>query len=266
MPEQFLNVFPVPEMMPTEASSPESLRGTVAVVIDVLRATTTITHALAAGATRVIPCLATEDALNQRENLRAQSPEQPVLLGGERGGVLIEGFDLGNSPEDYTPERVGGKTLIFSTTNGTRAMFRVQEADTTCLACFNNASAVAKHLLEFPKITILCAGTDRQYTEEDMLLAGMLTERLVRLSGGRYSLNTYAVVAREQWDTSFPLAKRIGDEPIHPENLAQILRQSRGGRNLMQLGLGKDILAASRIDIFDFMPKKSAGESVIVVE
>ncbi|MCL2119804.1 MAG: 2-phosphosulfolactate phosphatase [Planctomycetaceae bacterium] len=255
MPDRILSVFPVPEMMLDDVSTSQSLRGTVAVVIDVLRATTTITSAMAAGVTRVIPCLATEDAFNMRETLQMRPPGQPVLLGGERNGLPIEGFDLGNSPEDYTSGQVGGKTLVFSTTNGTRAMFRLLDADAICLACFNNADAVAKYLLDCPKILILCAGTDRRYTEEDMLLAGMLTERLMRLSGGCYALNTYAVAAKEQWNTSFPVAKRIGTEPIHPENLAQILRQSRGGKNLMQLGLGKDILAASRINQFDLVPK-----------
>ena len=182
-------------MMPDEASSPESLRGTVAVVIDVLRATTTMTHALAAGAKRVIPCLEPADAFLMRETLQTHSPDEQVLLGGERGGVLIEGFDIGNSPEDYTQERISGKTLIFSTTNGTRAMFQLLDAEAIYLACFNNADAVAKRLLEFPKITILCAGTDQMYTEKDILLAGMLTERLVRLSGGRY---VYAVAAKER--------------------------------------------------------------------
>ena len=216
MSERILSVFPVLEMMPPEASSCEALRGTVAVVIDVLRATTTITHALVAGVTRVIPTLTTEDAFNLRETLRKQSPNPPVLLGGERGGVLIDGFDIGNSPEDYTQERVSGKTLIFSTTNGTRAMFRLLDADTIYFACFNNADAVTKCLLKFQKIVILCAGTDRKYTEEDMLLAGMLTGQLMRMSEMLYALNTYAVAAKELWDTSFPVAKRIGDEPIHP--------------------------------------------------
>ena len=200
-----------------------------------------------------------------RETLQKQSPGHPVLLGGERGGVLIDGFDIGNSPEDYTQERVGGKTLIFSTTNGTRAIFRLLDADTTYLASFNNADAVVKCLLEFSKITILCAGTDRKYTEEDMLLAGMLTERLTRLSAGRYALNTYAVAARERWDTSFPVAKRIGNDPIHPENLAQLLRQSHGGKNLMQLGLGKDILVASRMNLFGQVPKMQSGSREIVL-
>lgn len=265
MTDRILSVFPVPEMMPEEESTAEALAGTVAVIIDVLRATSVIAHALAAGATRAIPCLETRDAFATREKLRQQSPDEQVVLGGERGGVLIEGFDLGNSPEDYTSERVGGKTLIFSTTNGTRAIFRMLDADGIYLACFNNASAVAKCLLNFPKITILCAGTDGQYTEEDMLMAGFLVERLMRWSQHCYSLNTYAVAAKERWDTSFSAAKRIGEEPIHPENVAQILRQSRGGKNLMQLGLGKDILAASRIDIFDLVPKIEHGQREITL-
>lgn len=265
MSDRILSVYPVPEMMPPDDSIPETLHGTVAVVIDVLRATTTISHALAAGATRVFPTLTTEDAFTMRKTLLEQSPCQSVLLGGERGGVLIEGFDLGNSPEDYTEVRVSGKTLIFSTTNGTRAMFRLLEADSIYLACFNNVDAVAMCLLKFPKITILCAGTDGKYTEEDMLLAGMLTERLMRLSVECYALNTYAVAAKERWDTSFPVAKRIGNEPIHPENLAQILRQSRGGKNLMQLGLGKDILAASRINQFCVVPQMQCQNREIVL-
>jgi len=73
------------------------------------------------------------------------------------------------------------------------------------------------------------------------------------------------VAAKERWDTSFPIAKRIGSEPIHPENLAQILRQSRGGKNLMQLGLGKDILAASRINLFDLVPQMKHGQKEITL-
>ena len=241
--------------MPQAMSSADCLYGSVALVIDVLRATTTITQALASGAAQVIPCRETEEAFDLRKKLLEQSPDQPVLLGGERGGVMIDGFDLGNSPDDYSSERVRGKTILFTTTNGTRALFRLLEADTVYLASFNNVSAVVKHLANFSKIIILCAGTDGLYTEEDMLLAGMLTERLTQLSERPYSFNTYAVAAKEQWDRSFPTAKRIGKKPIHPENLAQILRQSRGGKNLMALGLGKDILAASHIDLFDFVPK-----------
>ena len=88
--------------------------GGTAVVIDVLRSTTTIVHALAAGAREVIPCRGEE-----ARQIAGQLPSDQVVLGGERGGLAVQGFDLGNSPEDYTAERLRGKTLVITTTNGT---------------------------------------------------------------------------------------------------------------------------------------------------
>src|SRR5687768_3032349 len=107
-----------------ELTSPEELAGGVVVVIDVLRASTTITYALAAGARELIPCLEIDDARAAATKL----PPAQVVLGGERQGLPIAGFDLGNSPRDYTPERVGGKTVVFTTTNGTKAMLQCRQA------------------------------------------------------------------------------------------------------------------------------------------
>ena len=109
--------------LPNFAAAEDFVGGTV-VVIDVLRATTTIVFALEAGATEVIPCLEVGDARAMAEKF----PPGTAVLGGERNGLPIEGFDLGNSPSEYTPETVGGKTVIFTTTNGTRAMLRCQKA------------------------------------------------------------------------------------------------------------------------------------------
>src|SRR5947208_10202296 len=103
---------------------PPELRGGVAVVIDVLRATSTIVHALAAGAQALIPCCEIDEA----RRIAATFPPGTALLGGERRGVMIPGFDLGNSPGDYTAEVVGGKIVVFTTTNGTGALFRAREA------------------------------------------------------------------------------------------------------------------------------------------
>src|SRR5262249_3793831 len=100
------------------------LAGRVALVVDVFRATSMVVAAFGAGCARVIP-VASEAAA--RERAAALAPE-PVLLAGERGGDPIEGFDLGNSPLDCTPERVGGRTLVLTTTNGTRAMLKAGEA------------------------------------------------------------------------------------------------------------------------------------------
>jgi len=239
----FFNVYPLPEL-----ASEESLKGGTAVVVDILRATTTMTFALNSGAKRVIPCLTTQEAFDLRAKMIENSPHEPVLLGGERQGVLIEGFDLGNSPEDFTPEKVAEKTILFSTTNGTRTIFRALTADIVYIACFANTSAMLPVLLNHGEIHVICAGTDQQYTEEDMLFAGCLADRISLLTGEKYQLNVQAVVAREMWRQNFSPEKQAGDEPIHPEHLAGILRKSRGGKTLMQLGLGRDILAASGIN------------------
>ena len=95
---------------------PAELAGSVCVVIDVLRATTTMTHALAAGAREIAPCLEVADA----ERLAASMNRAEYVLGGERDGIKIAGFDFGNSPSEYSPAAIGGKTVIFTTTNGTR--------------------------------------------------------------------------------------------------------------------------------------------------
>src|SRR5262249_42804387 len=106
-------------LMPGEFPELE-LAGRVALVVDVFRATTMVVAAFGAGCARVIP-VASEAAARSRA--AALTPE-PVLLAGERGGDPIEGFDLGNSPLDCTTERVGGRTLVLTTTNGTRAMLK----------------------------------------------------------------------------------------------------------------------------------------------
>src|ERR1051326_320070 len=105
--------------------APGELAGGVAVVVDVLRASTTIVHALAAGCVAVRPCAEVADA----RALAEQLPAGKLLLGGERGGSPLPGFDLGNSPREYTPARCGGTILVLTTTNGTAALLRAAEAD-----------------------------------------------------------------------------------------------------------------------------------------
>lgn len=247
-------VYPLPQLHDPAVLTGED--GEVAVVIDVLRATTTMITALNSGAAEVIPLREIDDALRLKAG-RLENGAEPgsILLGGERGGTLIEGFDLGNSPEDYTEERVRGKTLIFTTTNGTQAVHRASGAARLYIAAFVNAAAVVERLLEQRVIHIVCAGTDGKFTEEDLLLAGCLVERLHRLSDGRYAMNAQAQTLLDQWRHAFSLPRILGTESIPTESLAQILRRSRGGRNLMQLGLGRDILAASRIDTVALVPK-----------
>ena len=248
-----LDVYPLPTLF-----DPETLQGTCAVAVDVLRATTTVLFALAAGAERVVPLLDVEEAIRRR----AEYPDGSVVLGGERGGKRIDGFDLGNSPKSFSPEVVAGKTVLFTTTNGTVAMNAARFAEPIFLACFVNAVAVVDMLSSFQQISIVCAGTDGQPTEEDILLAGCLTERLQRRSGYAYRLNVQATTAMELWSRSFSLKQIIGEETIPVEALARILRTSRGGSNLMELGMGEDILTASQLDTINFVPQIQNGAVV----
>jgi len=240
-----LHVYALPHLV-----QPEELAGGTVVVIDVLRATTTICHAVAAGVDEVIPCLEVEEALATAESLSGK-----VVLGGERKGVRIDGFDLGNSPGEYTPDRLDGATLAFTTTNGTRAMHHAHLAPRVLLAAFVNASAVVQALLDEPQVYILCSGTCDQYSEDDVLLAGMLVERLERIGGFSYAQNAQAATAREYWLHSFPLPKAMGAESLEPELLVPKLRLSAGGRNLIAVGLEDDLVDAAQIDRFDCVPE-----------
>jgi 2-phosphosulfolactate phosphatase len=242
-------------------ADPDALAGGTAVVIDVLRATTTIIHALQAGAKTVIPCLEIDEA---RRIAAGFSPDEKIL-GGERHGLLIEGFDLGNSPEDYTPERVRGKTVVFTTTNGTKALLHAKKAKQILLGAFVNASAVAQHLIGQEDVHILCAGTDGQPTDEDIMLAGMLAEKLQRQGGAQYKLNDQAIAACELWRHTLEITRTTMTEPPGPEPLAKILRHSLGGKNLVSLGMDRDILAAARIDRFAIVPQFNPDTSCIEI-
>ena len=157
---------------PTPEAVPDSGQPDAAVVIDVLRATTTIGWALHNGATAV-HVFANLDALRQTA---ATAPQNQRLLAGERGGQKLEGFDLGNSPVAVTPAVVEGKQLFLSTTNGTRALERVQAAPQVFTCSLNNLAAVAARLkaLAVEQGWIVGSGWEGSYSLEDSLAAGAL--------------------------------------------------------------------------------------------
>ncbi|MEX0818634.1 MAG: 2-phosphosulfolactate phosphatase, partial [Pirellulaceae bacterium] len=219
------------------------LTGKAVVVIDVLRATTTIAYALAAGATSVIPCLEVDEARKLREGFG-----QDAVLGGERGGVKIEGFDFGNSPTEYTEATVGGKTLIFTTTNGTRAMKTAAGARRVFLAAFANLSAVCDRLAGEDDLDIVCAGTNRQITREDVLLAGAIAEQWARGKDGP-NLNDQATIAIESWAR---FSRELSENKVP---LYETLRNSSGARNLIEIGLDRDIEIAAQLDKLELVPE-----------
>jgi 2-phosphosulfolactate phosphatase len=220
-----------------ELVAPERLALGVAVVIDVLRATTTIVHALAAGCTCVRPCATIDEARELADEMRVGR----VLLGGERGGLPVAGFDLGNSPREYTPKLCHGKTLVMTTTNGTRALLRAAAAQRVLLAAFVNYSAVCEQLRhELRPVHIVCAGSDGEIALEDTLLAGALVECLcdaqeVRLNDG----------ARLAWDCF----------EHHGRVLAGALEVCEGGAALRRLGYDDDVRVAAQVDLFALVPE-----------
>ncbi|MCA9102501.1 MAG: 2-phosphosulfolactate phosphatase, partial [Planctomycetales bacterium] len=233
-----LDVHFLPTLIP-----PRAVVGSAVVVIDVLRASTTIAAALDAGASDVVPCLDVDDA----RRIAAESTCTRPLLGGERGGERIAGFDLGNSPLEYTTQRVAGRRIVFTTTNGTRALLAAGDARRIVVGAFVNVSAVADALAAEEKIDLVCAGTNGEVTAEDVLLAGLLAERLATADAS-LRLGDTATLARQGWQQT---AAAVGDKSIPTSlvtALVAALRQSTGGQNLLALGMDADIEYAAQID------------------
>jgi 2-phosphosulfolactate phosphatase len=145
-----------------------------AVVIDVLRATTTLTVAMSHGALRVVPVATPEEALAWKR----AAPE--VLACGERDGRMVPGFDLGNSPLEYAVTAVRGRTLVFASTNGSLALLAARSAQRRLLAAFVNLDAVVERLAGERRVAIVCAGKDGGLALEDAACAGLLCARLER--------------------------------------------------------------------------------------
>ncbi len=180
-----LEVILSPAELPALAK--RDLRNVTCVVFDVLRATSTFVTALHHGAKAIVPVAEIAEALA----LHRKQPD--VLLGGERDGVKIRAaqaggidFDLGNSPREYTPEKVRGRTIVSTTTNGTRALRACAGAQTVLAASFLNLSATAKFIRQLrpAKILLVCAGTRENIATEDVLAAGALAEMLLPHSAG----------------------------------------------------------------------------------
>jgi 2-phosphosulfolactate phosphatase len=174
--------------------SPGDLSGRGIVVLDVLRATTTVITALANGAKAVIPAATSEEAVRLASNLEKDG----VLLAGERKSVKIEGFALGNSPLEMTPEVVAGKTIVLATTNGTPALVASQGGDPVLVGAPANFAALTirarEALADRGELVIVCAGRERQFALEDGYAAGRLI-KAVKKGLGKLELNDAAHAA-----------------------------------------------------------------------
>jgi 2-phosphosulfolactate phosphatase len=222
------------------------LRGLVVVAIDVLRATTTITRALEHGAQAVIPCLEPEDAIAVRNRVGRDR----VLLGGERESRKINGFDLDNSPASYTAKVVSGKTVAFTTTNGTRALQRVGHAGASAVYCgsLNNREAVVLALgqIDAREALLVCAGQDGEFSFEDFFCAGAIAT----LCSQRFPAVTLSDAA-----LAASVTFRNGETRI-----ADAIGSGEHAQSLATLGFGADIVDAARLDTSTIVPVYRDGE------
>jgi 2-phosphosulfolactate phosphatase len=210
-----------------------------AIVIDVLRATTTMATALESGA----EAIQVFDDLDELFRISKRWPAERRLLAGERGGEKLDDFDLGNSPSECTPARVGGKRLFMSTTNGTRALERVQQVPILLTAALTNRAAVVRYLLrEQPHtVWIVAAGWRGGFSLEDTICAGAIAcalsvERDSDCAGDDESIAAMALF--ERWQTRLP----------------QLLRYAHHGRGLAALGCGQDLDYCAHLDSVDIVP------------
>jgi 2-phosphosulfolactate phosphatase len=245
---------------------PGVLRGGVAVVVDVLRATTVMVQALASGCEAIIPCGEIEIA----KQFAACLPAGSALLAGERQGLPIEGFHLGNSPGEFVPEVCRGKTLVMTTTNGTRAVLASRQAKRVYIAAFTNLRATSDEIsVQFLKkdhghaVHIVCAGTEGYISLEDSLLAGALTSQIVQVNdlAERSSFanlfgNDEAFMVVTQW---LEVERFLEKRPLW-----KLLSVGRGGQNVLAIGRKSDIDEAAHIDRFNLVAELKLGSLKIV--
>jgi len=214
------------------------LAGKLVVIIDVLRASSTIVTALANGCRGFIPILSPDQVRAKAQ----QFEKEMVLLGGEREGIKIDGFDLGNSPREYKREAVKDKTIIFSTTNGVKTLEMAKGAYRIIIGSFLNLQAVSNYCTNYQgDILIICAGKEGRFSLEDTACAGMIIN----------SLRDIFPVTCQEADAN--LIARLLYEKFG-NNILEILRKSQHGRYLESIGLGEDLKFCSQLDLFHIVP------------
>lgn len=216
-----------------------SLRDQTIVVLDVLRAGSSIASALANGAKEIIPVNTVERAVKISGSLFGDH----ILRGGERNGRIIEGFDLGNSPLEYTREKVEGKAIIYSTTNGSRAIDKARYAREVAIGGFVNLSSLLDFLRNSGRdAIILCSGHIGRFSMEDSVCAGMLLHLLSEDPGRELSMTDAALAA-------IALYKSFG------KSIPRMIRNSEHGRYLAGLGFTADLEYCAKVDSLSILPQ-----------
>jgi len=220
----------------------EDVRGGTAIIIDVLRASSTITQALFNGAREVVPVATPAEA----RELAAKAGRANVVLGGEREGKLIEGFDLGNSPFEYSADRVSGRTVIFSSTNGSPSLVRAKSAERVLVGCFNNITAASKSAREIGlDVAIICSGRNGKFSLEDFVCAGKFVDAL--LPAGN-------IIANDGAQGSLDLFR------YYRSQIPEMVHFSYHGKYLSGLGFGDDLVHCGKVDIHNIVPTLIEGK------
>lgn len=215
------------------------LADTVCIVLDIFRATTCMTTALHNGCAAIVPVLSMEEA---RETARLLGP---VIFAGERQSLRIEGCELGNSPFDFSPETVRGRTVVTTTTNGTVAIKAAAGAYRTLIGSFLNAAAVCREARRAGKdVLVVCAGTEGFFSLEDALCAGLLVQLLAAQEGA--VLTDAAQAAALLYEGA-------------KDNLVATAVASRNGRRLQELGRMDDVACCFRVNTVDLVPEYRDG-------
>jgi 2-phosphosulfolactate phosphatase len=231
--------------LPEEAGA---LRGRVALVVDVLRATTSLLTMMERGCAEILIAPTVEAA---RRYGRAH-PD--VLLAGEEQGRAPGGFDFGNSPVAFAAAALEGRRVALATTNGTRAVHLAQEASTILLGCLRNCSAAARRGLEAAKgedLCVICAGREGRFSLDDAYTAGAIVDALLAEPGGsdHFHLTDAALAAQV-------LYQRTADA-------ADLFRRTRAGQHVVEIGLAEDLDYCAQRDTSLLVP--SVGDRVRVV-
>ncbi len=231
-----LFVYHTPELTPTD-KVPEC-----AIAVDVLRATSTIATVLAAGGEAV----QVFSDLDQLIEVSEKWPAQKRLRAGERGGAKVAGFELGNSPLDCTPELVQGRRLFISTTNGTRALQRVQDSPNVLAAALINRAAVVQFLKRKQPETVWIVGSgwEGSFSLEDTVCAGAIAHSLLQQT----TLSLEELAGNDEVISAIALYSQWQD------NLLGLLHQASHGQRLLRLECQEDLKYCSQTDILDVLP------------
>ena len=216
------------------------LTGRAIAVIDVLRATSSIVTALANGARAVIPVDTVERAVHRASEMGSDD----AVLCGERGSRPIEGFRLGNSPAEFSEANVRGRTLVMTTSNGTRALLAGSAGSRCIVAAFLNVSAAATALADEEDVVLLCAGRVGRFSLDDAVCAGLIARRLAARDGVESSDGALAAIV---------LAAEWGD------SIGGMLRSTAAGRQLESLQLEGDVAYCGTLDRYAHVPEMNAG-------